>query len=420
LYLNRLPLLQHFRFNPIATRIVFAVTSLLLATGNHSFVSGLHLIPFLANLPNMSSKSRKWILIGLATVVVAYLLYRSKDLLHLDQFSGAKLWDAIRSANYLYLFLALLTIYACYAVRALRWQRFQAHVGQAKFWNIYAMNLAGFASIFLLGRPAEPVRPLLVARKDNVPLADTFGIYALERILDAASTAVLAAIGLLVFEASGHLTAQGTGSAFEKAARTAGTAFSIGAVVAIGGLVYLRLHGSAVLERRMEGWLAVHGWRAKVARILLGFSRGVQTIRSWGDVVSAVVLSLVHWFLVVLCYFLIIKAFSAQLGALTFSDAILVLVFTLVGSAIQLPGVGGGSQALSILAFTRLYGVAQEPAVAAAMVLWLITFAGCSLVGVPLLLREGLSLGELRRMRQQEETQIDEILETPRPTEETL
>jgi uncharacterized protein (TIRG00374 family) len=353
-------------------------------------------------------------------VVVAYLLYRSKDLLHLDQFSGAKLWDAIRSANYLYLFLALLTIYACYAVRALRWQRFQAHVGQAKFWNIYAMNLAGFASIFLLGRPAEPVRPLLVARKDNVPLADTFGIYALERILDAASTAVLAAIGLLVFEASGHLTAQGTGSAFEKAARTAGAAFSIGAVVAIGGLVYLRLHGSAVLERRMEGWLAVHGWRAKVARILLGFSRGVQTIRSWGDVVSAVVLSLVHWFLVVLCYFLIIKAFSAQLGALTFSDAILVLVFTLVGSAIQLPGVGGGSQALSILAFTRLYGVAQEPAVAAAMVLWLITFAGCALVGVPLLLREGLSLGELRRMRQQEETQIDEILEAPRPTEETL
>jgi hypothetical protein len=102
------------------------------------------------------------------------------------------------------------------------------------------------------------------------------------------------------------------------------------------------------------------------------------------------------------------------LGTLTFYDAILVLVFTLVGSAIQLPGVGGGSQALSIVAFTRLYGVGQEAAVAAAMVLWLVTFASCSLAGIPLLFKEGLSLGQLRRMRAQEGAGLDaEMLERP-------
>jgi uncharacterized protein (TIRG00374 family) len=357
------------------------------------------------------SSRKKWLLAALA-LVVAFLAYRSRGLLNLSQFSGAKLWAAIQSADYFYLFLALITIYACYAVRAWRWQRFQAHVGPARFWNIYPMTLAGFSALFLLGRAAEPVRPLLIARKDKLPVADTFGIYALERILDGASTAVLAAVGLLVFESSGHLVTEGTGSAFEKAAKTAGTAFSIGAIVAISGLVYLRLHGSALLERRMQGWLAAHGWRASVARILLGFSRGVQTVRTWGDVFAAVFLSLIHWLLVVFCYFLIIKSFSGRLGTLTFSDAILVLVFTLVGSAVQLPGVGGGSQALSIVAFTRLYGVGQEAAVAAAMVLWLITFTSCALAGVPLLLREGLSLGELRRMREHEGEEIDaEILD---------
>jgi len=362
----------------------------------------------------MTFKSRKWLLLALATCVIAFLLYRSRGALHLSQFSGAKLWEVVRGANYLYLFLSVVAIYACYAIRALRWQRFQAHVGHAGFWNIYSMNLAGFSALFLLGRAAEPVRPLLISRKDKIPLADTFGVYALERILDAASTAVLAAIGLLVFESSGHLVEQGTGSAFEKAARTAGTAFSMFAVVAICGLIYLRLHGSAVLERRMEGWLAAHGWRASVARILLGFSRGVQTVRSWGDVFSAVVLSLIHWFLVVFCYFLVTKAFGGRLATLTFADAMLVLVFTMVGSAVQLPGVGGGSQALSIVAFTRLYGVGQEAAVAAAMVLWLVTFASCSLAGIPILLKEGLSLGELRRMREHEAEEIDaEILEHP-------
>jgi uncharacterized protein (TIRG00374 family) len=340
-------------------------------------------------------------------LVVGCLLFYFRNSLNLSQFSGAKLWEAVRGANYLYLFLALIGIYCCYALRALRWQKFQSHVGQAKFWNIFGMNLAGFAALFLLGRAGEPVRPLLISRKDKIPLSDTFGIYALERILDAACTAVLAAAGLLIFESSGHMDAQGTGQAFEKGARTAGTVFALIAVFAISGLIYLRLHGSALLERRMEGWIAQHGWRAGIARNLLGFVRGVQTIRSWSDVAAAVLYSAVHWLLVVVVYFLIIRSFGGRLATLTFADAILVLVFTMVGSAVQLPGVGGGAQALSIVAFTKLYGVEQEPAVAAAMILWLVTFAACSLAGVPLLLREGWSLGELKQMRKQEDQELD-------------
>jgi len=346
----------------------------------------------------MNAKSRKAVWAGLATVIVGALLFRFRGSFHLEQFSGAKLWGAIRGANYFLLLLSVVTIYSCYAVRALRWQKFQAHVGRANFWNIYGMNLAGFSALFLLGRAGEPVRPILISRKDKIPLADTFGIYALERILDAACTAVLASVALLVFERVGHASGDGTGAAFEKAARTAGLAFSIFAAVAIGGLVYLRLHGSGVLARRMEGWQAQGGWRAKVAGILLGFVRGVQTIKTVGDLVAAIFYSALHWLLVVLVYYLIMQAFGGKLATLTFADAMMVLVFTMVGSAIQLPGVGGGAQALSIIAFTKLYGVEQEPAVAAAMVLWLVTFASCTLVGVPLLFREGWSLGDLRRM----------------------
>lgn len=362
----------------------------------------------------MLFKSRKGWVILLLAVVVAFLVYHSRGSLKLSQFSGATLWSSLRSANYFYLFLAVATIYGCYGIRALRWRTFQSHVGSASFWNIYSMNLAGFTALFLLGRVAEPVRPILISRKDKVPLADTFGIYALERILDACCTAALASVGLLVFESSGHLHADGAGAAFEKGAKTAGTAFSIFAVVAICALVYLRIHGSAVLERRMEGWLASHTWRSGFARVVLGFSRGVQTVRSWGDVASAVLLSIAHWLLVCLCYYLVIKGFTGKLGTLTFSDAILVLVFTLVGSAVQLPGVGGGSQALSIIAFTRLYDVPQEPAVAAAMVLWLITFAACSIAGIPILFKEGLSLAEIRRLREREDAEIDSaIIEHP-------
>src|SRR5258706_12386225 len=80
----------------------------------------------------------------------------------------------------------------------------------------------------------------------------------------------------------------------------------------------------------------------------------------------------------------------------------LVMSFTLVGSAVQLPGVGGGSQVASFLAYTAVFGVEKEAAAAASIVVWLITFAAVSLAGVPLLIHEGLSLGKLKEMAENE------------------
>src|SRR6266404_65367 len=276
----------------------------------------------------MALKSRKVLFVALGILVAGYLLFHFRGSLHLNQISGAKLWEAVRRANFVYLFLSIIGIYGCYALRALRWQKFQSHLGPSKFWNIYRMTLAGFSAQFLLGRAAEPVRPLLISRKDKIPLSDIFGIYALERILDVASN-------------------------------------------------------------------------------LLGFVRGVQTVRSWGDVAAAVIYSALHWLLVVCVYLLVFQSFGGKLAALRFPDAVLILVFSLVGSAVQLPVAGGGAQALSVVAFTQLYGVEREPAVAAAMILWLVTFASCSFAGVPLLLREGWSLGELKRMREHEGEQLE-------------
>ena len=83
--------------------------------------------------------------------------------------------------------------------------------------------------------------------------------------------------------------------------------------------------------------------------------------------------------------------------------AMLVLAFTMVGSTLQLPGVGGGSQVASFLAYTVVFGVEKEPAAAASIVLWLVTFAASSLAGVPLLIKEGFSMRELSRIAREEE-----------------
>ena len=91
------------------------------------------------------------------------------------------------------------------------------------------------------------------------------------------------------------------------------------------------------------------------------------------------------------------------MSTISLGDAMLVMAFTLVGSAVQLPGVGGGSQVACFLAYTAIFGVESEPAAAAAIVMWLITFAACSLAGVPLLIHEGISLGKLREFAHEKE-----------------
>lgn len=352
----------------------------------------------------MRALARKPIFLILGVLLLALVLYEARDVLHLSSFSGSKLLAVARDANPYYLILALVAIYICYGIRSLRWQVFQRNIGPAHFWKIYSLTLAGFAAIFLLGRAGEPVRPLLLAKKQNLPVADTFGIYVLERIFDMGSVAMIAGVGLLLFGLyphSGDLAAK-----LETAARTTGTILFAGVIAAVGMLVYLRLHGTAAIERRLEATIKAGGWRATMARIFLGFVRGVQTIRTLGDLVLATIYSAVHWSLVALAYFWVSHSFSGALHAISVSDAMIILSFSLVGSSVQLPGVGGGSQAGAIIAYTAIFGVEREPAVAAAMMLWAITFAGCSLVGVPLLIHEGAGLRDLKRLAAQEKREV--------------
>jgi uncharacterized protein (TIRG00374 family) len=363
----------------------------------------------------MSSSSRKILLAVIVVAVLGFVIYRSSGFINLAGFSGAKLWSVARNANPYYLLLSLVGIYVCYGLRAARWQVFQTNLGPSNFWTIYRLTLAGFASIFLLGRAGEPIRPLLLARKERLPVADMFGLYFLERLFDTACTAVIAGLGLVLFESHAHTISGEAGastSKLEAAAKTTGSLLFIGVIGAIVFLVYLRLHGTAMLERRTQAWRDAGGWRAKVGGILMGFARGVQTIRTWRELALAVLYSALHWVGVALLYVWISHSLGGRLATISFGDALLILAFTLVGSAIQLPGVGGGSQVACFLAYTAIFGVENEPAAAVAILIWVITFAGVSVVGVPLLIHEGMSLGELKRLAEGEKEREEQQLES--------
>src|ERR1700752_816293 len=147
----------------------------------------------------MRGRLRRTLIALLVLAALIALAYQSRHKINLADFTWKKFSDSVQQANIFYLLLSLIGIYVCYAIRAVRWQRFCKYLGPTSFVNTYAGTLMGFASIFVLGRPGEGVRPLLLARKERLPVASMFGIYFLERLCDVCAYAALFCLALLVF-----------------------------------------------------------------------------------------------------------------------------------------------------------------------------------------------------------------------------
>jgi hypothetical protein len=235
-----------------------------------------------------------------------------------------------------------------------------------------------------------------------------FGVYLLERVLDLGATAVFAGLALIAISSGGLTAASGT--PLMHAVQTGGAAILVAFAVLTAFLIYFRLHGAGVVASRFERSVVEgkirSGWQVKLAALIAGLSEGLHALRTWGDLGAALCWTAAHWILVVFIYVWVAHAFGGALAALTFSGAMLVLAFTMIGSALQLPGVGGGAQVATFLVFTVIFGVEKEPAAAAAISIWLITFASSILVGIPLLLREGWSMGELKRVASAEKEAV--------------
>ena len=344
----------------------------------------------------MHRTSRRVVILVVAVAALGYFVYKFRNSITLEGFHWSTVGQSLREANLGLLLLALVTIYGCFAIRAVRWNWLSRSFGPATFGATYSATLSGFACTFLLGRAGEPIRPVLIGKKNSLSIPRMFGVYVLERVFDIAATAVIAGSALLLFERQ-EIAGEAHVDIMNKA-RIAGGALMVGLVVMVSFLIYFRYHGAEWLARRLlkSSWRG--GWRGKIIALLEGFSEGLQGIRTGGDLVALIALTALHWALIVFCYLWIAHALGGKLLELDFAGAMLVLGFSAVGSAMQLPGVGGGAQVATFLVFTLVFGVEKVPAATASILIWLITFASCSLVGLPLLLAEGWSMGELRQM----------------------
>src|ERR1044071_2362253 len=138
----------------------------------------------------------------LAFAGIAWATYHFATGPEWHEFSGAALWNSLSQADPLYLLLAGVFTFASYLFRAFRWKVFLSPIKRAELGGLFAATLVGFASIVLLSRAGEIVRPWMIAQKERLPLPSQLAAWTLERVFDTLAMLALLGAALWLFPAT--------------------------------------------------------------------------------------------------------------------------------------------------------------------------------------------------------------------------
>jgi hypothetical protein len=135
----------------------------------------------------------------------------------------------------------------------------------------------------------------------------------------------------------------------------------------------------------------------RIEVFLVSFEGGMQSMRSVGYTMILVAYTIVEWCLIAAAFGCVFKAFPAT-SRLGLIDIVIALGFIAFGSAVQVPGVGGGMQIATVLVLTEFFGITLETASGIALVLWIVTFVEIVPIGLALAFHEGIKWRSLRHL----------------------
>jgi glycosyltransferase 2 family protein len=163
--------------------------------------------------------------------------------------------------------------------------------------------------------------------------------------------------------------------------------------------------GAAWIETRFSHLAANFGHR--VAQRVREFHGGLDTIHSPLSFLQLSGVSVFMWWIIALAYREVTHAYGTPLEHMTVSKVLLLMGSSMLGSLIQLPGVGGGSQLATISALQHIFDASHELAASCGILLWVVTFVSVVPVGLLLAHRERLSLRKLSEESEQEEASAE-------------
>ncbi|MGD0268051.1 MAG: lysylphosphatidylglycerol synthase transmembrane domain-containing protein [Candidatus Sulfotelmatobacter sp.] len=346
---------------------------------------------------------------GLVLVVLAVLL--DLQFRAWRTFDWSRFFSQTRDIAWLHVIYGTALIYLTYVLRAVRWKIFLRPVRRdISSVLLLSPTIIGFTGLALLGRPGELIRPYLIARRLNLNLSSQMAVWTIERIFDLAGfTVLLISATFLPTELRDFA---GTSLAVDHWLHLA--TYLLMALVAglLSAAVLINYRGAvfaAWIERRFSHLAAGPGKR--MAQRIREFATGLSSIHGPLAFLQQSILSVLMWWLIALAYKEVTHAYGAPMQSISATKVLLLLGFSMVGSMLQLPGVGGGSQLATIEALNKIFLVPRELAVSCGILLWLVSFVSVIPVGLLLAHWERLSLRRIsdEAEEQEEATKLSSV-----------
>ena len=327
---------------------------------------------------------------GLVLAILAVLVYL--QFRHWRTFDWTKFVENTRDISWRHVIGGIVLIYLAYVLRAVRWKIFLRPVCRdVSIAGLTSATVVGFTGLALLGRPGELIRPYLIARRTNLSFSSQLAVWTVERIFDLAAFTVLMVAA--IFFPTNLRTFVADRPAYYHWLQVAGYLLSALVLALFCVAVLIRYQGPAI-----AGWVGnrfshlAKNLGQRIALRIREFAKGLDTIHGPAAFLQIAIVSLIMWWFIALSYEEVAYAYGAPMQDMSVTRVLLLLGSSMVGSMLQLPGVGGGSQLATIESLDKVFRVPREIAVSCGILLWLVSFVAVVPVGLLLAHRERLSL----------------------------
>jgi uncharacterized membrane protein YbhN (UPF0104 family) len=330
------------------------------------------------------------IIVLVMAAAFAAMLLRSDRSFQWDLF-----WATFRRLNLFWVAASALLALSTYLGRAFRW-RVLIHPMHPKsnLWNLFTATAIGFTAIVLFGRPGEMVRPYLIAAKEKLSFSSQVGVLMLERIYDLLMALFIFGISLSYV----HASRVQVGPKLQWVLEAGGYAVGIVAALCLTVLFLLRMFTETMRRRLMAGLgFLPDNYLSRIEGIVTAFTHGVQSTKSLSYVFQILLWSILEWITIVACYWCLFQA-SPETARFGMMEVLIFVGFVSFGAVVQIPGIGGGTQIVSVLILTELFKLSLEASSGLAVMIWVITFVVIVPFGLGLSFHDGIRWGRLRQI----------------------
>ena len=325
-------------------------------------------------------KIKRWhVALGIAiSAVFLYLAFREIDF--------NQLWHYLRTAKWGWVLLGLVFYFLGVWVRTWRWQVLLNPLKRISRRELVPVVCIGYMGNNVYpARAGEVLRSILLKQTDDVPISGSLATIVVERLFDGIT---ILAVVLLNFRQLVQIAPDE-----EWMQRIQTGSILLGVIFAVILLVFLAMLFLPKQTQAVSGWfinkLLPQKIRPKVSDIRDKFIDGLRVLRSPGQSLLVLALSMLVWILEAGLYWGVMKSLGLELGVMS-----LLLVEGVVNLVLLIPAAPGGLGTFDAAAkfMLSLFGIPAEQALGYALILRVALWIPITALGAIFFVKKGFNL----------------------------